>query len=243
MNLHRLLQARLTADRPVRVGLIGAGKFGSMFLAQVPSTPGIAVTAIADLAPERARAACRRVGWDDARIDATRFTEDTARMVAADDVDVVVEATGHAPAGIAHARAAIAAGKHIVMVNVEADVLAGPAARARGGTGRGGLFARLRRPAGADRGAGGLGAGLRVRGDRRRERNEIPARIPRFHPRDRLAVLRADRGAGARGGDEPADVQFLPRWHQVGDRDGGGGERDRADPAARRAGFPALRDA
>ena len=126
MNLHRLLQARVAAGRPVRVGLIGAGKFGSMFLAQVPTTPGIAVTAIADLAPDRARAACARVGWDEARIAATRFTDDAGRMVATDDVDVVVEATGHAPAGIAHALAAIAAGKHVVMVNVEADVLAGP---------------------------------------------------------------------------------------------------------------------
>ncbi len=126
MNLHRLLQARVAAGRPVRVGLIGAGKFGSMFLAQVPTSPGLVVTAIADLAPERARAACARVGWDDARVAATRFTDDAARMAAADDVDVVVEATGHAPAGIAHAQAAIAAGKHVVMVNVEADVLAGP---------------------------------------------------------------------------------------------------------------------
>ena len=41
-------------------------------------------------------------------------------------VEVVVEATGSPPAGIAHARAATSAGKHIVMVNVEADVLAGP---------------------------------------------------------------------------------------------------------------------
>ena len=126
MNLHRLLAARLEAGAPVRVGLIGAGKFGSMFLAQVPTSPGILVTAIADLAPDRARAACARVGWDDARIAATRFTDDAARMIAADDVDVVVEATGHAPAGLAHAAAAIAAGKHVVMVNVEADVLAGP---------------------------------------------------------------------------------------------------------------------
>ena len=126
MNLHRLLAARLEAGAPVRVGLIGAGKFGSMFLAQVPTSPGVLVTAIADLAPDRARAACARVGWDDARIAATRFTDDAARMIAADDVDVVVEATGHAPAGLAHAAAAIAAGKHVVMVNVEADVLAGP---------------------------------------------------------------------------------------------------------------------
>jgi predicted homoserine dehydrogenase-like protein len=127
MNLHRLLQQRVAAGRPVRVGLIGAGKFGSMFLAQVPTTPGIEVAAIADLAPDRARAACRRVGWDDARIAATRFTDDAMAMMASGDVEVVVEATGHAPAGIAHARRAIAEGKHIVMVNVEADVLAGVA--------------------------------------------------------------------------------------------------------------------
>lgn len=126
MNLFRKLQQRVAAGRPVRVGLIGAGKFGSMFLSQVPTTPGIEVAVIADLAPDRARAACRRVGWDEARIEAVRFTDDASALLAADDVEVVVEATGHAPAGIGHARGAIAQGKHIVMVNVEADVLAGP---------------------------------------------------------------------------------------------------------------------
>jgi predicted homoserine dehydrogenase-like protein len=126
MNLHRLLQQRVAAGKPVRVGLIGAGKFGSMFLAQIPSTPGIEVAMIADLAPDRARDACRRVGWDSARLAATRFTDDATKLFAAPDLEVVVEATGHAPAGIAHARGAIAGGKHIVMVNVEADVLAGP---------------------------------------------------------------------------------------------------------------------
>jgi predicted homoserine dehydrogenase-like protein len=126
MNLYRLLQKRAEAGRPVRVGLIGAGKFGSMFLSQVPTTPGLKVAAIADLSPERARAACRSVGWNEAMIEATRFTEDAAGMIAAADVEVVVEATGHAPAGLRHAREAIRSGKHIVMVNVEADVLAGP---------------------------------------------------------------------------------------------------------------------
>ncbi len=126
MNLYRLLQKRAASGRPVRVGLIGAGKFGSMFLSQVPTTPGLEVAAIADLAPDRAREACRRVGWDEARIAATRFTDDAMAMMASPDVEVVVEATGHAPAGVAHARRAIREGKHIVMVNVEADVLAGP---------------------------------------------------------------------------------------------------------------------
>jgi predicted homoserine dehydrogenase-like protein len=136
MNLHRLLQQRADQGRPVRLGLIGAGKFGSMFLSQVPTTRGLEVAVIADLDPERARATCRKVGWDAARIAGTRFVASGGEACGDPEVEVVVEATGSPAAGIAHARAAIGAGKHIVMVNVEADVLAGPLlaeeARARG---------------------------------------------------------------------------------------------------------------
>ena len=126
MNLFSLLQRRADSGRPVRVGMIGAGKFGSMFLGQVPTIPGLIVSAIADLDVARAREACRNVGWDDARLAKTAFVEDGAALCARDDVEVVVEATGSPAAGVKHALAAIAAGKHIVMVNVEADVLAGP---------------------------------------------------------------------------------------------------------------------
>jgi predicted homoserine dehydrogenase-like protein len=125
MNLHRLLNARRSAGKPVRVALIGAGKFGSMFLSQVPQVLGLEVPAIIDLDPERARDACRTVGWDAERIAATTFTADAAKATSG-NIEVIVEATGNPAAGIRHARAAIAAGKHIVMVNVEADVLAGP---------------------------------------------------------------------------------------------------------------------
>jgi predicted homoserine dehydrogenase-like protein len=131
MNLFAKLAARAAQGTPVRAGLIGAGKFGSMFLAQVPSTPGLTVTVIADLSPDRARAACRATGWDEARVAATAFVEDGAALAARNDVDVVIEATGNPAAGVRHALAAIAAGKHIVMVNVEADVLCGPALAAR----------------------------------------------------------------------------------------------------------------
>jgi predicted homoserine dehydrogenase-like protein len=126
MGLHALLQRRVAAGRPVRTALIGAGKFGSMFLSQLPTTPGLELSGIADLAPDRAREACRRVGWSDERIAATRFTDDAAALIAAPDTEVVIEATGNPAAGIAHARAAIESGKHVVMVNVEADALAGP---------------------------------------------------------------------------------------------------------------------
>ena len=131
MNLHSLLQERAGDGRPVRVGLIGAGKFGSMFLSQVPSTRGLEVTTIADLSPDRARTACRAVGWDEDRIGGTHFIEDGGDLCRADAVDVVIDATGSPAAGVAHALAAIENGKHIVMVNVEADVLAGPALAAR----------------------------------------------------------------------------------------------------------------
>jgi predicted homoserine dehydrogenase-like protein len=126
LNLQSLLAARVDANRPVRVGLIGAGKFGSMFLSQVPTIRGLEVAVIADLDSERAKRACQTVGWDFARIAGTHFTVDGRDVCRDERVEVVIEATGSPVAGIAHALEAIAARKHIVMVNVEADTLAGP---------------------------------------------------------------------------------------------------------------------
>ena len=144
MSLHRQLLARAQAQNPVRVGLIGAGKFGSMFLAQAARTAGLHVLGVADLSPDKARASLARVGWpaerygaasaaEARRTGATFVTDDAARLIEADGLDVVVEATGHPGAGLAHAARALDLGRHVVMVNVEADVLAGPllASRAR----------------------------------------------------------------------------------------------------------------
>ena len=142
MNLHRMLLKRAEESNPVRVGLIGAGKFGTMYLSQAARTPGIHLMAIADLDPQRARAACARAGITQATAPsfdaalssgATHITDDSMALIAAGGLDVVIDATGSPAAGIAHALACIEHGRHIVMVNVEADVLAGPllAARAR----------------------------------------------------------------------------------------------------------------
>ena len=125
MYIYQELAARAAAGDPVRVGLIGAGKFGSMFLSQVPTTSGLEVAVIADLDPARAKESCRTVGWSDDLIEKTRFVDDSMAMMAAGGVDVVVEATGNPVVGLVHAREAIRNGLHIVMVNVEADVLAG----------------------------------------------------------------------------------------------------------------------
>ncbi|MBS0661334.1 MAG: flagellar biosynthesis protein FlgA [Verrucomicrobia bacterium] len=137
MNLHTQLLARAAAGRPVRIGLIGAGKFGSMFLAQARRTPGLHVLGIADLAPGRVRASLARLGWPAAQVDApsldaaardgrTWVGEDAAALIAHPALEVVIEATGAPKAGIRHALLACAARKHLVMVNVEADALAGP---------------------------------------------------------------------------------------------------------------------
>ena len=125
MYLYQELVARAAASKPVRVGLIGAGKFGSMFLSQVPTTAGLVVAQIADLDPKKAMEACRSVGWDTSLIEQTQFTDDAFKMMQSGGVDVVVEATGNPVVGFRHAREAIRNGLHIVMVNVEADVLVG----------------------------------------------------------------------------------------------------------------------
>jgi predicted homoserine dehydrogenase-like protein len=122
MNLWTKLKEREARGAPIRVGLIGAGKFGTMFLAQAQGTPGLRLVAIADLDLGRARAALDRVGW---RAPMPELTEDADRLIAG-PAEVVIDATGSPAAGIRHALAATANGKHIVMVNVEADVLAGP---------------------------------------------------------------------------------------------------------------------
>jgi predicted homoserine dehydrogenase-like protein len=142
LSLYDLLRARAEAGRPVRVGLIGAGKFGSMFLAQARRTPGLHVMGVADLSPERGRAALARVGWpreayaarDFAQALATGATcvsDDAQALIRADGLDVLVEATGHPGAGLSHAALALEQGRHVVMVNVEADALAGPLLTAR----------------------------------------------------------------------------------------------------------------
>ena len=97
-----------------------------MFLAQVPHSPSISVPVIADLQPELARQACQRAGWPASLVEATRFVSSGEELIDTPEVEIVVEATGHPVAGVMHARLAFASGKHVVMVNVEADVLLGP---------------------------------------------------------------------------------------------------------------------
>jgi predicted homoserine dehydrogenase-like protein len=137
LNLHALLRIREQEGRPLRVALIGAGKFGSMYLAQARITAGTHLAAVADLSPQRARDALTRTGWPAERISAasiadalqrraTCVTDDTDAVIATPGIDIVIDATGDPAAGIRHVLHCCHHGKHIVMVNVEADALAGP---------------------------------------------------------------------------------------------------------------------
>lgn len=136
MNLSSLLAERHAAGRPVRIGLIGAGKFGSMILAQAKYIDGYNIVGIADLDVPKAKASLVRTGWEADQYGAKTMseavqngtaciTDDAADLFACDAIDCIIEATGHPLAGTRHGLAAIAAGKHVIMVNVEADVLCG----------------------------------------------------------------------------------------------------------------------
>jgi predicted homoserine dehydrogenase-like protein len=129
MRLTNGLRQRALDGNPIGVGLIGCGKFATMYLAQAARTPGIAIRAIADLDPAAARAKVAAATRLDP--DAIRFVDTAAALIADDGVEVVIEATGDAVLGTVHALAAIEARRHVLMVNVEADVLCGPALAAR----------------------------------------------------------------------------------------------------------------
>jgi predicted homoserine dehydrogenase-like protein len=225
------------------VGLIGAGKFGAMYLAQAKHTAGIHIVGIADLAPDRARAALSRTGWAPQRFaarsfaaagtsNATHVTDDARSLIAAPEVDIVIEATGDPAAGIRHALASFAHGKHVVMVNVEADALAGP------------LLARRAHAAGV---VYSLAYGdqpalicemvdwCRAAGFAVVAAGKGTKYLPEYHASTPDTVwpyygFPPERVAGRRF--QRPHVQFVPRRHQERDRNGRGGERDRIDAGA-----------
>ena len=143
-SLLQELAARAEAGRPLRVGVIGAGKFATMFFSQARRLPGLHLVGVVDLDRDKAVQAFQRAEWpaeqfaaggvqEALRKGSTWLSEDSEALLSAEGMEVIVEATGDPVAGIAHALRAIEHGRHLVMVNVEADVVAGPllARRAR----------------------------------------------------------------------------------------------------------------
>jgi predicted homoserine dehydrogenase-like protein len=137
MNLHRRLLQRQAVGKPLRIGIIGAGKFGTMYISQARKTPGIHLIGVADLSVARAKEAFARTGWAAERYAArsldeamktggTHIGEDAEALIKHAGVEIIVEVTGHPPAAVSHALKAFAHGKHVVNVTVEADAFCGP---------------------------------------------------------------------------------------------------------------------
>lgn len=137
MSLSRMLAQRAADGDPIRIGQIGAGKFGTMFLSQVRLTSGMHLVGLADLLPDRAKERLTGVQWPESQINAaslgdalasgkTHVTDDSMALITCPEIEVIIEATGDPATGIRLCLAAIEHGKHVVMVNVEADALAGP---------------------------------------------------------------------------------------------------------------------
>ena len=139
------LEAREVDGNPIRVGVVGAGRFGTMVVCRLAAMRGMRPAVVADLDADRAAQALVQAG---VAPDAMVRTDRAARVNAAvasgrpvatgnvsallrSPIDVVVEATGTPDAGAASALEAIENGKHVVMVTVEADVLVGSALRRR----------------------------------------------------------------------------------------------------------------
>lgn len=134
------LMALDESGAPIRVAVIGCGRFGSMVISQIFRAPGMELAVACDLDSRRPVRVLNQMGLDyhDVLVtssvseanDAVRrrrcVITDSMELVAEVEVDVVVEATGHPDSGADYARQAIAAGRHIIMVNVETDVLVGP---------------------------------------------------------------------------------------------------------------------
>ena len=136
MSLFQALLHRHAADKPIRLGLIGAGKFGSMFLAQALKLKGIQIIAIADLSVSAARSNLQLVGWPEEALQASSadearqsgqiyLTEDVDELISCPFIDIIIEATGNPISAVDHIVASFAQNKHVINVTVEADAFCG----------------------------------------------------------------------------------------------------------------------
>ena len=144
-GLAKDLAARAETGRPIRIGLVGAGEMGTDIVSRVAHMTGIAIGAISELKPGAARRAVEIAYGDAARAEEVSsadaanaaiergriaVTETVDALLGAGLIDVVVDATGIPAVGAEIGLSAMDRGKHLVMMNVEADVTIGAYLRA-----------------------------------------------------------------------------------------------------------------
>ena len=139
-SLHEALSLREKAGKRIRVGLVGVGQMGTDIVVQIAQMQGIEIVVAVDMRPERVETASKMAGDASRRPLVCSSAADASRAITqgrlavvtapelacqAPEVDVIIDATGNPSAGAAVALMAIAAKKHIVMMNVECDVTVG----------------------------------------------------------------------------------------------------------------------
>ena len=121
MFLHTKLENR---KEPIRIAFIGCGKFVSMFLAQYNHLDKIQIDSIVDLNIEQAKKNCKNSGLDETTISEINFSKSLDEILDR-SIEIFIEATGNPIVGTVHAIKIIKNKKHIILVNVEADITCG----------------------------------------------------------------------------------------------------------------------
>jgi len=121
MFLHTKLENR---KNPVKICFIGCGKFVSMFLAQYNHLDKIQIDTIIDINLERAKENCIKSGLSEQIVQGINFSNSLDDVLDR-DIEIFIEATGNPIVGTMHAAKIIKNKKHIILVNVEADITCG----------------------------------------------------------------------------------------------------------------------
>ena len=121
MFLHTKLENR---KEPIRIAFIGCGKFVSMFLAQYNHLDKIQIDSIVDLNIEQAKRNCSNSGLEETTISEINFSKSLDKILDR-NIEIFIEATGNPIVGTVHAVNIIKNKKHVILVNVEADITCG----------------------------------------------------------------------------------------------------------------------
>ncbi|MDA9813712.1 Gfo/Idh/MocA family oxidoreductase [Candidatus Pelagibacter sp.] len=111
-------------NKDIRVAFIGCGKFVSMFLAQYNQLKKIKIDSIIDIKIDQAKENCRKSGLNETTINEINFSNNLDSVLDR-DIEIFIEATGNPIIGTVHAVKIIKNKKHVILVNVEADVTCG----------------------------------------------------------------------------------------------------------------------
>lgn len=126
MTIYTQLLEREEKNNPIKVGVIGAGQMGAGMIAQIATIPGMCVTGISDINLQAAQKAADAYNASAAKKIDILLANDFKEVINADNVEIIVDATGVPEVGAKIAIETLLAKKHLVLLNVEIDITIGP---------------------------------------------------------------------------------------------------------------------